>query len=373
VSMETHGPDARLRVLITGGAGFLGHALVRELLREDDPVLRPTLLRVLDLHPERLELPEPHTGTTRIELVTGDVRSFADVRRACQEIDLVLHAAALVDWGRQPDALLQQVNVGGTENVLRACVEAGVRALVHTSTLDVVYRGEPIEDGDESLSYPPHFVNTYCRTKADAERLVLAANDSEGELRTTVIRPCSIFGERDPYHVPPLLEMARRGLLFRVGNGKSRSQHVYVGNVAHAHLLAARSLLQRGQAAGEAYFVTDFPAQNFFDFLEPIVNAAGYRMLPWWLSIPRPVMYGLGCVLEGAAHLLRPVVRFNPTVTRFAADFVCLDFTFVSDKARRELGYAPVYDEEQAFARTIEYFRARNGGAPLECGAERAK
>jgi nucleoside-diphosphate-sugar epimerase len=334
--------------LITGGAGFLGRALIREL-KKGNVLPVPREIRVLD--PEAGALP-PQDGVTAIP---GDVRDPEAVGRACEGADVVFHCAALVDWGRMPDELLRAVNVDGTGNVIDACREAGV-GLVHTSTLDVVYRGEPIEDGDESLPYPPRHVNAYCETKAEAERAVL---DAKG-LRAAVIRPCSIFGEHDPYHVPPLIEMARRRMLFRVGSGRSRSQHVYVGNVAHAHLLAARSLLEpEGRAAGQVYFVTDFPAENFFDFLEPIIEGAGYRMLPRWLSVPRPLMYGLACALEGTAKVVAPLHRFTPTITRFAVDFVCLDFTFVSKKAERELGYRPVYGEEEAFTRTIDYFRGR--------------
>lgn len=349
----------RINVLVTGGAGFLGRALLAELLREEG-ALPVREVRVLDLRAASLARDDP-----RLVPLVGDVRDYAAVLRACQGADVVIHSAALVDWGRLPEQELEAVNVGGTDNVIRACLEAGVPALVHTSTLDVVYSGRPITDGDESLPYAERHVNAYCRTKAEAERHVIAA-DGDGALRTVVVRPCSIFGEGDPYHVTSLIAMARRMPLFRIGDGKSRSQHVYVGNVAHAHLLAARALLRPGSpAAGQVYFVTDFPAKNFFDYLEPILNGAGYRMLPWALSVPRGVMYGLAVALEGAARLLRPVVRFTPTVTRFAVDFVCLELTFRSDKAARELGYRPIYSEEQAFARTIAYFGDR---AATSCG-----
>jgi nucleoside-diphosphate-sugar epimerase len=127
---------------------------------------------------------------------------------------------------------------------------------------------------------------------------------------------------------------------------------VYVRNVAHAHCLAGRALLD-GKAAGEVYFITDFPAQNFFDYFAPMLRGAGYRVLPKSLALPRSLMYGLGAGMELAAWLLRPVVRFTPMVTRFAVDFVCLEFTFRGDKLARELGYRPVFGEAEAVTRTI--------------------
>lgn len=341
------------RVLVTGGAGFLGHALVGELQRPPESnVLRPAAVRVFDLR---------RAGYgPRVEQVTGDLCSYRQVRRACEGIDVVIHSGALVDWGQSRPEVVEAVNVGGTRNVVEACLDAGVRALVHTSTLDVVYTGRPVIDGDERLPYPDPPANAYCGTKARAEQHVLRADGTRGRgaaLRTAVIRPCSIYGERDPYHVSSVLRMARRKVLFRMGDGSAVCQHVYVGNVAHAHLLAARNLLEGGAAAGQAYFIADSPPQNFFDFLEPIVEGAGYRMHPWSRALPRRVMFTLGLAAEALARAVRPVYRFTPTLSRFAVDFVCEPFTFLDHKARRELGYAPVYDDELARQRTIAFFR----------------
>ena len=109
--------------------------------------------------------------------------------------------------------------------------------------------------------------------------------------------------------------------------------------------------------SGETFFATDFPPRNFFDWMEPIITGAGYRMMPRSLSIPYRVMYGVGTAMEALAWLLRPAYRFAPMVNRFAADYVCLDFTFTSEKARTRLGYVPRYTEAEAYERTIRYYR----------------
>lgn len=358
--MAAKGRTRRPIVVITGGAGFLGRALVRELLAQRAG-LAPRAIRVLDTRPAAFD-------DARVHMTQGDIRSASDLRAVCRGADVVFHAAALVDWGSRPARLVEEVNVAGTRQVVRVCREAGVRALVFTSSEDAVYTGRPIRDADESLPYPRRFPSAYCRTKAEAEKLVLAADglsrarrgrEKQSRLRTTVLRPGGMFGEGDPYHASSLIRMARRGLLFRIGDGRARCMHVYVGNVAHAHLLAARSLLDGGRAAGQVYFVTDFPARNFFDFLEPIVEGAGLRMYPRWCSLPRPLMRGLGISLDAACRLLAPMVSFTPLVSRFSVDYVCQDFTFSSEKAARELGYRPVYSEVEALRRTIEAFAGR--------------
>lgn len=355
-------------VLLTGGAGFLGRATVRELTRpRGEPVLSPREIRVFDVEPgDRAE-----AGGIPIIPIRGDVCDPEAVRRACAGADAVFHLAAIVDWGSSPEARIRDVNVGGTASVVEACAAEGVAALVHTSSEDAVYDGGPIRDGDETLAYPTQFSSVYCETKAQSERIVLEANGrplagARKKLRCSVVRPCSIYGEEDRFHVGSLLALGRRGPIVRIGNGRARNQAVYVGNVAHLEILLARALLEgRQRTDGQVFYAVDHPPANFFDFYEPIVTALGCRMLPWRFSIPEPVMTGLGTVNDAAAFLLKPLVAFKPLVSRFAVCFVCQDHTYKSDKAARLLGYAPIYSKEEAFERTIASFRSPTLGADL--------
>ncbi|MCZ7687347.1 MAG: NAD-dependent epimerase/dehydratase family protein [Sandaracinaceae bacterium] len=334
-------------VVVTGAAGFLGRVVVQQLLEGGSP-LAPREVRALD----RARVVEP-----RARPIEADVRSLAALREAVRGADAVIHCAALVDWGREPDEALHAVNVVGTDNVIQACRAEGVPAMVHTSTLDVLWTGRPLRGGDESLPHAAQHANGYNRTKAEAERRALAASDAR--LGVSVIRPCCIFGEGDPFHVEPLLELGRRGRLVRVGDGRARCSFSYVGNVAHGLLVAARSLLEDRRAAGQVYFVTDCAPANFFDFVAPFVEAEGVRMPPASSALPRAPLYAIGAALESAAALARPLVRLTPTLTRFAVDFVCQDFIIESDKIARELGYAPRFTPEEAVLRTIAWHRRR--------------
>ncbi len=335
---------------MTGGAGFLGRAILRELARS--PVAE---VRVFDLkEADAGELPG-------VVSLVGDVRDADAVRAACRGVDVVVHAASMIDWGHATPGELEQTNVGGTENVLRACREHHVRGLVYTSSMDAVCGTSPIVRADETLPYPSRFANEYARTKALAEQAVIRAN-APG-LRTCALRPCGMFGEGDPYHVANVLRVVKAGNLpFRIGDGRAAFQHVYVGNVAHAHVLAMRSLLDpESPVGGEVYFVTDdSPAVNFFDFMEPILNELGYTLPPKSRSVPYGLMFSLGALLEGIAFLCRPFFRFVPTLTRSSVRFVGHDHTFVGEKARRHFGYEPIYSESQAIKRTVDWFRTND-------------
>jgi nucleoside-diphosphate-sugar epimerase len=341
------------RILLTGGAGFLGQAILREL--ERSPI---ESVRLFDLEPVEV------AGRPGIEAVEADVCDYQAVLAACSGVDLVVHTASLVDWGHATPERLTAVNVGGTENVVRACREAGVPGLVYTSSMDVVCGIEPVVAADETLPYPEVFANEYSRTKALAEQVVLGAH-GDG-LATCVLRPCGMYGEADPYHVENFLGVLESGgLPFRVGDGSAAFQHVYVGNVAHAHVLAIQQLLEPDSPlGGQAYFVTDdSPASNFFDFMDPIVSGLGHRPPPKSRYVPFRLMLGVGALLEGVAALMRPVHHFTPTLTRSSVRFVCHDHTFVGDKFRRDAGYGPVYTEAEAIERTISWFLASGRGA----------
>lgn len=334
---------------ITGGAGFLGRAVLSELIHRDSEI-QAKEIRVLDWRDEK---PIQHPSITYIR---GDIRNSADVDRALEGTEAVLHLAALVDWGTHSKEEVFHSNLGGTEEVLEGCKRHGVKALVATSSLDAIYTGKSITRGDEDLPYPKRFPNAYCESKAKAEKRVLEA-DSE-ELKTVVLRPGGIYGEADPFHITALINLSMKGPYLRMGNPNKKCMHVYVGNVAHGHILACKALLEENQALrGKPYFLLDSPPANFFTFLDGIVKEAGYSIKPEGLFLPGGLMYVLGSINEGIAFLLRPFHRFTPKLSRFAVTYTCNDFTLNGDRAEADFGYRPKYTTEEAVKRTAAYFR----------------
>lgn len=317
------------RCTVIGGSGMLGFEIVKQLTAAGKRV------KILDLQPAPEDI---------CEVRVGDMRSRKDVREACADTEVVFQTAAAVWDVRSPDSLYEEVNVSGNRLVVEVCRELGVRRLVYTSTIDVVVDGrKPIVYGDETLPYPKRMPkDAYSRTKIEAEKLVLAANSPE--LATCALRPVGMYGPRDRYHMGNIVAMARKGNKLRLGDGKACFSHVYSENAAHAHVCAAAHLFPGSQVAGQAYFVGDhYPATNFFDFMDPFLEALG-------LPVPRrrisyPVSYGLACIAE----LLAPRSNFN----RFAVVQTCVDHTYRHDKASRHFGYEPVVSQKEAFARTV--------------------
>jgi len=189
--------------------------------------------------------------------------------------------------------------------------------------------------------------------------LVLSENSES--LKTCVLRPADIWGEGDPYHIPPLIEMAKSGFYTRIGNGTALSQHVYSGNMAWAHVLAAKALVDGNKnICGNAYFITDIESSNFFNFFDEIVSKSGYKIWPKNLWLPKGLSYFLGTVSEYIAFAVRPIKYYNPKFSRFAVMYTSTDFTFSAEKAKRDFGFGPKYSKEEALKRTVAFFRKKS-------------
>lgn len=336
-----------LNCLVTGASGFLGQSLVAALRQQGHRV------RAFDLRPS----PEPDSTA-----MVGDLRRAADVAAACQGIDTVFHTASYVGWLPADAATIHDVNVNGTANLIRACQAAGVRRLVYTGSIDAVFEGRPIRLGDETLPYARRPLNTYSRTKGVAEQAVLAANDPAG-LQTCALRTAGIFGPGDRHRLPSVINLARQGQALRLGSGQARFNHVYVGNVVHAHVLAASALALRpagAPPAGRAYFIVDDEPTNFYDFVGEFLQALGYA--PPTRSLPYRPAYLLAALLEAAQRL---GLKLPPTVqqfTRYTVAATCVEFSFSHARATQDFGYEPQTGRAEAVATTLAWLRAAGYG-----------
>lgn len=349
---ETKSNHKKPNILITGGSGFLGKRIVEEFRMTDAPLI-PGLIRVFDINDYKGE----YDG--RVEFVKGDIQDYDLLEMACMDIDIVIHAAAIIDWGTKSKEEVLSVNVGGTENVIKACKKTGIKYLVVTSSLDAVFTGNPLVDIDENQPYPETHATIYCESKKLTELAAIHANNEN--LEVVILRPADIYGEADPYHIDSLIDMVRKGFYVRLGNGRSNCQHVYVGNMAYAHVLVAAALWNGNKKVpGEIYFITDGKGANFFKFFDQVVAGAGYKIFPKNLWLPHGLAYSIGAFSEAVSVLMRPVKKYNPKFSRFAVTYTCTDYTFSAQKAERDFGFIPKYSTKQALANTIAYYAKNN-------------
>ena len=178
-----------MKTLVTGGGGFLGSSICRQLLSQGHEVV--AFQRSAASHLEALG----------IHIVRGDITDISDLLKASKDCDAVIHTAGKAGvWGNPAE--YQKINVEGTANVIRTCRDLSIPNLVHTSSPSVVHSGGDIENGNESLPIAEHFTSPYPATKALAEKIVLASN--RDGLRTVALRPHLIWGPGDPHILPRL-------------------------------------------------------------------------------------------------------------------------------------------------------------------------
>lgn len=326
-----------MHILVTGGAGMLGSALIRTLRQHGHAV------RSLDLE---------ISPAAESDSLIADIRDAGAVRDACAGMDAVIHTIARVNQLPTPDPVMHAVNVQGTRNVIEACQSARVPRLIYISSVDVVFDGSPIADGDESLPYPRRHLDYYGETKTLAEQAVIAANGVNG-VATCSLRAAGLYGPGDrhrfPNVIPPTIQSGRYTI---IGDGRSRHNHLFIDNMAHACKLAAEQLTLDSPLAGQCYFITDHEASNFFAFFRPYLDALG---IPYSESrLPEALAMLLA---RAAEQWYRWRGGAPPALSRYAVAATARDFWFNHRKAARDFGYVPVVSQQEAFERTLAWAR----------------
>ncbi|XP_029857802.1 putative short-chain dehydrogenase/reductase family 42E member 2 isoform X3 [Aquila chrysaetos chrysaetos] len=318
------------KTMVTGGGGYLGYNLGCALVRSGIAVV------LFDVRKPRWDIPNG------ADFFKGDVRDYDAVFKACEGVDCVFHVAACGMSGLeqlQKKDQIESINVGGTKIIIDVCKQRNISRLIYTSTVNVVFGGNPIEEGDEETV--PYFplekqFNHYSRTKAIADQMVLAANGTllkgGGKLHTCVLRPPGIYGPEEQRHMPRVAANIQRRLFnFKFGNHKVQMNWVHIGNLVQAHLLAAEALTsEKGYVAFEKL---------------------GYRKP--WIHIPVLLAHIAATVMEYLHLILKPVFSFTPFLTRNEVWNVTVTHTFRIDKARNQLGYKP---KKFSFADSVDHY-----------------
>jgi 2-alkyl-3-oxoalkanoate reductase len=325
--------------VVTGGTGFLGSHLVRTL-RE-----RGADVRVL-LRPGS----PPGIVPSGVEVRVGDIRDGDALREAFAGAATVFHLAGLTaPWG--PRHRYLEINVGGTEAVVKACMAGRVGRLVHVSSMVVLGIECDRRGLTEEAPYAKTFVSPYEESKVSAERLVLERARA-ADLPVVVVRPGMGWGPGERVILPSLIRAMSSPLFFMVGNGRNTLDLSYARNVAHALWLAAT----RPEAPGRVYNLADGSGTTCREYLTTLARALGLRVPR--LRLPRGMVQFLMRVAlppetEPKGLVLRPS---QESLLRLCALF--RDSEPDTSRIRKELGYAPPVDFATGVAETAAWYRA---------------
>jgi len=314
-----------MKILVTGGGGFLGRALCRGLVQRGHEVL--SFNRGL----------YPALDRLGVRQLRGDLADRDAVVAAAQGCEAIFHNAAKAGaWGSYDS--YHRANVVGTDNVLAACRTHRIDRLVYTSSPSVTHRAtHPVAGGSaDDVPYGEGFKAAYAATKMIAEKAVLAANDAG--LATVALRPRLIWGPGDNQLLPRLVERAKAGRLRFVGDGNNVIDTTYIDNAAQAHFNAFEHLGPGAACAGRAYFISNGEPKTVREVVNGLLRAAGAPEVD--KTIPFGAAYAVGAACEALWSLLP--LRGEPPMTRFLAEQLSTTHWYDMAPAARDFGYRPL-------------------------------
>ena len=336
-----------MKVALTGVPGWLGSRFVEIILDGYGDARAPELPEVEALsilvEPSR-EAPVRLPGNARV--VRGDVRDGAAVAELVAGADVVFHGAAIIHPPWRHVGLLDEVNVGGTENVIEAAVAAGVKRLVYVSSNSAAGAntrlGRPFREDDRTTPYL-----AYGASKAASEARVLAASRA-GRMEGAILRPCWYYGPWQADRQTRFFRMIAKGNPVLFGSGRNLRSLTYVDHLTAAMFAAAET----PAADGQMYWIADERPYETVEIYNAIADALG-------VPHPRPrKLPGLVSRVCGVADRIIQRAGLYWTEVHVAGE-MCDDIACSVDKARQELGYSPWVTLAEGMERSVNWCRER--------------
>lgn len=324
-----------MKILVTGGTGFTGAALVLRLCKEGYEV------RSLDTQSGVLDRELEATGA---ELMRGSVADRDAVRKAMSGVEIVFHLAAAFRKINVPESHYVDVNVNGTTNVMEEARDAGVVKVVYCSTQGVHGHVEN-PPGDENSPIAP--ADFYQQTKYEGEMVV--REFAKAGMKMTIIRPTAIFGPGDPGRFLMIYKRAQRGRFPIFGKGDVFYHPVFIDNLVDGFLLS----MDPEKGNGEEYLIADSEYVTIEDLAKRVGRSMGIDV-----KTPRyPI-----APLIAAGHICEKICRplgIVPPIFPRRVDWFRQVRAFRIDKARKDLGYEPRIPLDRGLLLTFEWYRER--------------
>jgi GlcNAc-P-P-Und epimerase len=314
-----------MKILVTGGSGFVGSRLVDRLR-----ALGHDVTNLDSATPARL--PEL--------TIVGDLRSYESCETAVRGQDVIMHLAALYRDDVRPRSLYYEVNVEGTRNIVRAAEAHGIRHIIFTSSFSVYGLDDAGKSEDGALSP----VNDYGRTKLEGEG-ILRQWQAGGAGRTLqMVRPCVIFGEGGRGNVWTLVRQIASGKFLMIGSGANRKSMAYVGNIVE--FLAF--LLGRADRTVQVYNYADKPDMPVREIVAIAGQTLGRRVLS--LPLPRVLALLAGFAGDALGRLTgRGAVLTSERVRKFMAD------TSLPVERVEGTGFVRPFELRRSYVETIRF------------------
>jgi nucleoside-diphosphate-sugar epimerase len=326
-----------MRLLVTGGTGFIGSHLAEQGRRLGAEVV---VLGLTGRPEERANV--ELLRRQGVEVVSGSITDAELCRQAVRGATHVFHLAVAMREGGKSDEFFESVNLDGTRRLLEASVEEGVRRFVYCSTIGIYGHRVPGITREDSPLAPG---NIYERTKVSAERLVRELG-AERSLPYTILRPADVYGPRD-HRLLKLFKGVSAGRFPFFGSGEGRRHMIYVDDVVSGFFRAC----ERDRALGESFILAGPKACTLRDLVAEVQAATGSWR--YGMRLPLKPMLVVAAVVEDVSRVL----GVDPPIYRRRMDFFWSDSEFDTTHARQGLDWAPQVDLPEGIRRTLEDYR----------------
>ena len=336
-----------LRILVTGGTGFVGSTVAKMLAEAGQKV---TVTGRNRYKTSRLWHP-------KIDFVVSDIRDPSSVNAICLGHDAVIHAAAFAaTWGDA--AKFFAVNVQGTQNIVDACRSRPDVRVVHVSSTAIHFEFRDKQGVGEDAVLPKQFACEYAKSKAEAESVI--RQGVENGLNAITIRARAVFGPGDNSLLPRLLVAAGKGSLPQIGDGNNIVDLTYVDNLAYALCLA----IVRGES-GSVCTITNEEPVSLWPTLNRIFESLGLA------TTRRRVSYSTAMFAANAASTWHRLLqrRGEPKLTTYSVGLLAKSQTFSPEAAHKLLGYRPIVSMDQGTEQTLQSLKA-NDDSPSSSSVE---
>lgn len=322
-----------MTILVTGATGFLGSALVPELVKQDQPVR----VLVRDEQKARQQFGEA------VSIVRGEITDAAQVRQAVEGVNIIYHFVGRLYHPSVPAELYRETHVEGTRIILEACKgQSQLTRFVHCSTTGV--HGETGKTpAAEDAPFAP--TNPYEATKLEGELLALKAHKEQG-LPVSVVRPGLVYGPGD-LHLLGFFSSIKKGLFRVIDNGTAMLHPIYIDDMNDAFLLAA----ERPEAIGHSYNIAGARAVSIRELSTAIAHSMGKELpsgnIPLWLANLASDGFSLIPGFQGE----------KAPLTRSRVKFLTNSRVYSIERAKRDLGFAPKVELEEGMRRTAWWYQ----------------
>ncbi|MFW6139867.1 MAG: NAD-dependent epimerase/dehydratase family protein [Acidobacteriota bacterium] len=319
-----------MNVLVTGASGFIGRALVKELIHRKDKVS-------VFLHTRRI--PEENL----CETYRGDICDSDKLRTAMKNMDVVFHLAASMGASQNSEREFFRINKGGTKAVLKAAKETGVKKCIHFSSAGVL--GSVKKNKGVKEDYPPNPISVYDRSKLAGERTAIAF--SKQGMDIVVVRPGWVYGPGDKRTFKLIEAISNKKFIFVTGK-KTFQTPVYIHDLVNAALLC----MEKGQK-GEIYHLAGDEVLTVKEMARNIAEAADVC----FPTVPLPLFFlkTTAFILEEGCGIFNREAPLTKGRLAFFTDSKPLSIS----KAEFELGYSPQYDFKNGIRKTVNWYKEK--------------